>query len=103
KIEAVGGILPGEIPDELTVNGANEFGEIDSYQEPAFQGSDEITITPSQPDSNGEPAWESTPPPPDGEPVEDEDNALRPDSFTGGDLVVTALENVRFLAEQHEK
>jgi len=89
KIEAVGGILPGEIPDELTVNGANEFGEIDSYQEPAFQGSDEITITPSQPDSNGEPAWESTPPPPDGEPVEepveDEDNALRPDSFTGGD------------------
>ncbi len=92
KIEAVGGILPGEIPDELTVNGANEFGEIDSYQEPAFQGSDEITITPSQPEPSGEPAWESTPPPPSGEeppageePAGDEDDSLRPDSFTGGD------------------
>lgn len=85
KIEAIGGILPGEIPDELTVSGANEFGEIDSYQEPAFQGSDEITITPSQPGSSDEPAWESTPPPPSDEEPVDDDTTLRPDSFTGGD------------------
>ncbi|MDD3146367.1 MAG: hypothetical protein PHD82_03610 [Candidatus Riflebacteria bacterium] len=87
KIEAIGGILPGEIPDELTISGANEFGEIDSYQEPSFQGSDEITISPSQP------TWEASPSPPvdeeegnEGSTDEgtDEGDMLRPDSFTGG-------------------
>ncbi len=90
KIEALGGVLPGEIPDELTVSGSNEFGEIDSNLEPAFQGSDEITISPSQP------TWEASPSQPGdagdtgdagAEPgvSNEEDNTLRPDSFTGGD------------------
>ncbi len=78
KIEAYGGIMPGEIPDELTVSQGNDFGEIDSYQEPAFEGSDEITITPAQP------SWESSPPPPSDYDEGDggEDDMLRPDSFT---------------------
>ncbi len=92
KIEAVGGVLPGEIPDELTVAGGNEFGEIDSYQEPSFQGSDEITISPDQPTPGADtpPAWESNPEPPADpgeEPadVTEGDDELKPDSFTGGD------------------
>ena len=78
KIEAVGGILPGEIPDELTISHGNDFGEIDSYREPAFEESDEITINPSQP----QPSWETSPPPPP-EYEDDDDDMLRPDSFTG--------------------
>ncbi|HNX75414.1 MAG TPA: hypothetical protein PLM07_16960 [Candidatus Rifleibacterium sp.] len=89
KIEAAGGVLPGEIPDELTVAGGNEFGEIDSNQEPAFQSSDEITINPEQPGQPGQPeppAWESNPEPPGDEPAaENGGEELRPDSFTGND------------------
>lgn len=85
KIEAIGGIMPGEIPDELTISSASDFGEIDSYQEPAFDGtSDEITISPSEPSDSG---WTTStssefpdsnelPPPDDSDP-----NLLQPDSF----------------------
>lgn len=83
KIEAAGGVLPGEIPDELTISGAGEFGEIDSYQEPAFQGSDEITINPSADDSDD--TWTTSDPPeippPDGE---NSDGMLQPDTYTAG-------------------
>lgn len=78
KIEAIGGIMPGEIPDELTISTASDFGEIDSYQEPAFENSsDEITISPTE-DSSGWTTSVSTElPPPDG----NEPDMLQPDSF----------------------
>jgi len=78
KIEAIGGIMPGEIPDELTISTASDFGEIDSYQEPAFESSsDEITISPTE-DSSGWTTSVSTElPPPDG----NEPDMLQPDSF----------------------
>lgn len=84
KIEAAGGVLPGEIPDELTVAGGNDFGEIDSYKEPAFQGSDEITITPA---ADGDGTWTTSDPPEIPPPPADDssDDTLRPDSYTSGD------------------
>ncbi|MBU1107180.1 MAG: hypothetical protein KKB51_10970 [Candidatus Riflebacteria bacterium] len=82
KIEAIGGIMPGEIPDELTISAASDFGEIDSYQEPAFEGGDEITISPSAP---SDPGWTTTTsseiPPPD----EADTDMLQPDSFGNDD------------------
>lgn len=85
KIEAIGGLMPGEIPDELTISAASDFGEIDSYQEPAFEGGDEITISPANPADAG---WTTTgsdatsdsgselPPPDAADP-----DMLQPDSF----------------------
>lgn len=92
KIEAAGGVLPGEIPDELTLATGNEFGEIDSYQEPSFQGSDEISINPAE-DGETEfvPGPEPDVPPPDSDlpPVDSDSNydgeELKPDSFTPDD------------------
>ncbi len=79
KIEAAGGLLPGEIPDELSVSGGNDFGELDSYQEPGFDTSDDITITPADPDAANN--WTTNTstelPPPD----DNDDSMLRPDSY----------------------
>lgn len=78
KIEALGGVMPGEIPDELTISSTGDFGEIDSYQEPAFDSDDEITISPADSTDTG---WttsvSSELPPPD----ENVDDMLQPDSF----------------------
>ncbi len=50
KIEAAGGILPGEIPDELTLNG-NELG-LDEGSD--FEDSGDITLTPDDDSSSSE-------------------------------------------------
>lgn len=83
KLEAVGGVLPGEIPDELTLSGSgNELG-IDEGSD--FQESGDITLTPDEPSLEPEPTPEpdnsdsEIPPPPD-----DSGDMLTPDSYVDG-------------------
>lgn len=95
KLEAVGGILPGEIPDELTLSGSgNELG-LDEDSD--FEDSGDITLTPDEPDTtyvdsgnsdnSGDisynPADSSEIPPPTGD---EQADMLTPDSYIeGGD------------------
>lgn len=89
KLEAAGGVLPGEIPDELTLSaGSNELG-LD--EESDFEDSGDISLSPDEPDdlvdtssdagfSDSSSAYESEIPPPTG----DEENMLSPDSYIDG-------------------
>ncbi len=78
KIEAMGGVLPGEIPDELTLsNGASELGLDDDFEE-----SGDITLTPEPTTfsaSSNDFSDSEIPPPP-----EDDENMLRPDTYIDG-------------------
>ncbi|GAB4276327.1 MAG: hypothetical protein Kow0029_18170 [Candidatus Rifleibacteriota bacterium] len=88
KLEAMGGVLPGEIPDELTLSaGGNELGLDDGNE---FGDSGDITLTPDNANSTA-PSYNSNPadtnsseiPPPSSE---EESNMLTPDSYIeGGD------------------
>jgi hypothetical protein len=77
KLESVGGVLPGEIPDELTLSAADadELG-----LEGDFSGSSDITFTPSsrpEPVSDDSGFYNSEIPPPS----DDDPKMLTPDSY----------------------
>lgn len=79
KIEAAGGIMPGEIPDELTISSGNDFGDLNTNYGSDFSSSDDITISPAEPPQD----W-TTDDAPEIPPPDEEDNVLRPDTFTTG-------------------
>jgi hypothetical protein len=87
KLEAMGGILPGEIPDELTLGDENELGlDVDG----GFSDSGDITLTPDDSGSGyidggyeGSSYYDSEIPPPTNS---EEASMLTPDSYiSGGD------------------
>lgn len=80
KVEAAGGVLPGEIPDELTISSGNDFGDLNATPDPGFDSSDEISISPAEPPQD----WTTDDAPEIPPPDENDDDMLKPDSYTSG-------------------
>jgi hypothetical protein len=85
KLESIGGVLPGEIPDELTLDAGNELGLGDEY---GFEESSDVTLTPDNggysESSGGYSDYDyssSEIPPPTSE---EQSDMLTPDSYIGG-------------------
>lgn len=84
KLEALGGVLPGEIPDELTLSASGDELGLDDGD--GFEDSGDITLTPDEPEettdyySDSSVSSSEIPPPSDDE----DDSMLTPDSYIDG-------------------